>query len=70
MFTIFRHSLSRSLGTILGWGLSLAVLGGYLMPVLRYLLADQQAQLHPAIRDAISYCAVYLRFRQPVESRS
>ena len=44
MFTIFRHSLSRSLGTILGWGLSLAVLGGYL--ILFYdTLADQQAQL-------------------------
>ena len=24
MFTIFKHSLSRNLGTILGWGLSLA----------------------------------------------
>jgi ABC-2 type transport system permease protein len=45
MFTIFRHSLSRNLGTILGWGLSLAVLGGYL--VLFYdTLAEQQAQLN------------------------
>lgn len=44
MFTIFRHSLARNLGTILGWGLSLAVLGGYL--VLFYdTLAEQQAQL-------------------------
>jgi ABC-2 type transport system permease protein len=48
MFTIFKHSLSRNLGTILGWGLSLAVLGGYL--VLFYdTLADQQAQLNQLI---------------------
>ncbi len=45
MFTIFKHSLSRNLGTILGWGLSLAVLGGYL--ILFYdTLAEQQAQLN------------------------
>jgi ABC-2 type transport system permease protein len=48
MFTIFKHSLSRNLGTILGWGLSLAVLGGYL--VLFYdTLAEQQAQLNQLI---------------------
>ena len=48
MFTIFRHSLSRNLGTILGWGLSLAVLGGYL--VLFYdTLVDQQAQFNALI---------------------
>ena len=44
MFTIFKHALSRNLGTIIGWGLSLAVLGGYL--ILFYdTLAEQQAQL-------------------------
>jgi ABC-2 type transport system permease protein len=44
MFTIFKHTLSRNLGTILGWGLSLALLGGYL--ILFYdTLAEQQAQL-------------------------
>lgn len=31
MFTIFRNSLSKSRGQILGWGLSLALLGAYLI---------------------------------------
>lgn len=31
MFTIFRYSLGRMRGQILGWGLSLAILGGYLL---------------------------------------
>jgi ABC-2 type transport system permease protein len=45
MFTIFKHSFTRNLGAILGWGLSLAVLGGYL--ILFYdTLAEQQAQLN------------------------
>ena len=48
MITVFKHALSRNLGTILGWGLSLAVLGGYL--VLFYdTLAEQQAQLNQLI---------------------
>jgi len=45
MFTIFKYSFTRNLGAILGWGLSLAVLGGYL--ILFYdTLAEQQAQLN------------------------
>ena len=44
MVTIFKHALSRNLGTILGWGLPLALVGGYL--VLFYdTFSDQQAQL-------------------------
>ncbi len=44
MITIFIHSLSRSRGTILGWGLSLALLGGYLMNFYD-TFAGQQEQL-------------------------
>src|SRR3972149_603285 len=41
MFTIFWYSLGRSRGQILGWGLILAVLGGYLVGFYD-TLAEQQ----------------------------
>jgi ABC-2 type transport system permease protein len=41
MFTIFRQSLARSRGTILGWGLSLALLSMYLMTFYDTLVAQQ-----------------------------
>jgi ABC-2 type transport system permease protein len=44
MLTNLRYSLSRSLWGILGWGLSLAVLGGYLVTFYD-TLAPQQAAL-------------------------
>lgn len=45
MFPLFIHALTRSRGTILGWGLSLAVLGAYLMSFYD-TLAEQQASLN------------------------
>ena len=48
MFTIFLHSLSRSRGAIIGWGLSLALLGGYLVGFYD-TLATQQEQLQKLI---------------------
>jgi ABC-2 type transport system permease protein len=49
MLTIFRSSLSRSWGQILGWGLSLAALGG-LMLQFYDTLAAQQEQLSKMIQ--------------------
>lgn len=43
MFTIFRYHLTRSLGQILGWGLSLAVLGGYLASFYETIAGQQEA---------------------------
>ncbi|HSF81945.1 MAG TPA: ABC transporter permease subunit [Anaerolineales bacterium] len=42
MFTIFWYSLGRSRGQILGWGLALAVLGGYLVGFYDTLAAQQE----------------------------
>lgn len=44
MFPLFIHALTRSRGTILGWGLSLAVLGAYLLSFYD-TLAEQQESL-------------------------
>ena len=41
MFTIFRQSLTRSRGTVLGWGLSLALLSMYLMTFYDTLVQQQ-----------------------------
>jgi ABC-2 type transport system permease protein len=41
MFTVFRQSLARSRGTILGWGLSLALLSMYLMTFYDTLVEQQ-----------------------------
>lgn len=49
MLTIFVHSLRRSLGAILGWGLSLALLGFYLLTFYD-TMAAQQAQLEQLIQ--------------------
>lgn len=45
MLPLFIHALTRSRGTILGWGLSLAVLGAYLLSFYD-TLAQQQASLN------------------------
>ncbi len=42
MFTIFWYSLGRSRGQILGWGLALAVLGGYLVGFYDTLATQQE----------------------------
>ncbi len=44
MATIFLNALRRARGSVLGWGLALGVLGGYLMQFYD-TLADQQAAL-------------------------
>jgi ABC-2 type transport system permease protein len=44
MWTVFRHSLSRSRGQILGWGISLAILSAYLLSFYDTLI-EQRAQL-------------------------
>ena len=44
MLTILRYALVRSRGQILGWGICLAVLGGYLVSFFD-TLAEQQAAL-------------------------
>ena len=44
MLTIFKHSLARSRGSILGWGLSLGLLSMWLMSFYD-TLADQKEQL-------------------------
>jgi ABC-2 type transport system permease protein len=43
MLTIFKHSFSRSRGQILGWGLSLAILGGYMAKFYDTLAAQQES---------------------------
>lgn len=43
MITIIRYTLKRSLGQILGWGLSFGLVAGYLM-VLYPSILDQQAE--------------------------
>ncbi len=48
MLTEFIHSLRRSTGAMLGWGLSLGILGYYLMQFYD-TLADQQATLEQLI---------------------
>jgi ABC-2 type transport system permease protein len=42
MLPLFTHSFSRSRGAILGWGLSLALLGAYLMTFYDTLAKEQQ----------------------------
>jgi len=42
MWTVFRQSLERGWGQVLGWGLSLGVLGGYLVKFYD-TIADQRA---------------------------
>ena len=44
MLTIFRQSLMQSRNQILGWGLSLAVLGAFMIPFYDALV-EQQADL-------------------------
>lgn len=44
MGTVFRYSLKRYLGAILGWGLSLAVLGAYLVTFYDTLAAPEVRQ--------------------------
>jgi ABC-2 type transport system permease protein len=44
MLTILRYSLAKSRGQILGWGLSLAILGGYLVSFYD-TIADQREAL-------------------------
>jgi len=43
MWTIFIYALGRSRGQILGWGLTLAVLGGYLVGFYDTLAEQQEA---------------------------
>ena len=43
MLTIFTHAFSRSRGQILGWGLSLAILGGYLVNFYDTMAAQQES---------------------------
>lgn len=42
MFTIFRHTLSRSRGQILGWGIALAAYGAYLISFYDTLMEQQE----------------------------
>jgi ABC-2 type transport system permease protein len=49
MLTIYFQTIRRQLGAILGWGLTLAVLGGYLMSFYD-TMAGQQQQLTELIR--------------------
>jgi ABC-2 type transport system permease protein len=49
MMTIFWYSLGRMRGQILGWGICLGLLGGYLISFYD-TLADQQAQLIEMIK--------------------
>lgn len=49
MLTIYLQTMRRQLGAILGWGLTLAVLGGYLMSFYD-TLAGQQQELAQLIR--------------------
>lgn len=49
MLTIFRHSLRRSIGQMLGWGLALGVLAGYLVQFYD-TLAVQKEQLEQLLR--------------------
>jgi ABC-2 type transport system permease protein len=44
MWAVFRHAVSRMRGQILGWGISLAVLAGYLLSFYAFI-ADQGEQL-------------------------
>jgi beta-exotoxin I transport system permease protein len=44
MLSIFRHSLSRSIGQILGWGIALALLGAYGMLLYDTLVKPQAQQ--------------------------
>lgn len=41
MLTIFRHTFAKSRGQILGWGLTLAVLGGYMISFYDTLVSQQ-----------------------------
>jgi ABC-2 type transport system permease protein len=43
MWTVFRQSLERGWGQVLGWGLSLGVLGGYLVKFYDTIAAQQAA---------------------------
>ncbi len=52
MWPLFRHQLSRLRGTMLGWGIPLALLAGYLMPFYANLseereLLEQLMQVYP-----------------------
>jgi ABC-2 type transport system permease protein len=49
MLSIFSHALKRSIGQILGWGLSLATLAAYLVAIYG-TFADQQAQMIELIK--------------------
>ena len=49
MFTIFRDMLRRSIGQILGWGLSIALLGWYIIQFFD-TLAKQQRQIQEFLR--------------------
>ncbi|MCS7010911.1 MAG: ABC transporter permease [Anaerolineales bacterium] len=44
MFVVFKHSLQRSLGAMLGWGLSLGLITFYLMALYKPIL-EQQTEL-------------------------
>lgn len=42
MFTIFRHALARARGAIVGWGLSLALLGAYVAGLYDTIAAQRE----------------------------
>jgi len=43
MFTVFKHTLSRSRGAILGWGVTLALLGMLFVPFYDSIAVDAEA---------------------------
>ena len=52
MWTIFRHSLIRSIGQVLGWGIVLALLGWYIVALYDSFAAPDSRQAFTQMMDA------------------